>query len=93
VDNRLTVPIPQITSNVAKSWLIQKELKDAKEYVAYVYKSQRPSGLSFSAADSALDSLTDVAEAIRNIATEYPDVLITIIKGSYESDEAWPFSG
>jgi hypothetical protein len=84
VDNRLDEPLEQITGKIAKSWLLEEELQHAQGYLAHLYKTERPSGCAVVSDGSGAGALAEeLVRRMKEMAVEYPDVLITTIAGSY----------
>jgi hypothetical protein len=87
VDNRLRLPVETITQNIADSWRREKELQSATGYVAHIYKSVRPVGFALSLEDRSWpDFAKEVVRRANEMASHYPDVLLTTINGSFESE-------
>lgn len=82
VDNRLAMPLEKITRNIAASWHREPELQSAKSYVAHIYKTERPSG--FVVSGFSPEMADEIVRRAKELVTEYPDILLTCIRGSFE---------
>lgn len=80
IDDRLKIPLEQITRNIATSWHTESDLSGATGYVAHIYKSLHPSGFVFSVNTPSEEAI----ERINGIATDYPDVMLRIISESFQ---------
>ena len=79
--SRLTVE--QLSRNVAKSYTILEELKDAAGFIAHVYESHHPFGFVLSGKADELTIAKTVDRFIAGVGKPAPDILLKIVKGDW----------
>jgi hypothetical protein len=86
VDQRLKKFTPEeMAVKLANSWHREPELSSATGYVAHVYKCGRPVGFVMPAGGRGRKALVeDMMDRFRGLATEYPDVLVEMVRTVFE---------